>query len=172
MHATIERSQSRAIKSTPDEIHTFNEDPTGTSTLDDAEDRDKDLDHAISTQPTQPRVDQEFLNDILAMVERYKLRERRQRRYGLTHFVGAALTSIGSFVAIWWSPRNYVAFILILLSTFGIMGGTLNGLIGGLFVGWELRALAEFEWEVRTALHLAGGPALDDRALKLKDWYD
>ena len=34
-----------------------------------------------------------------------------------------------------------MAFILMLLSTFGLSAGVIDGLIGGLFVGSELRAL-------------------------------
>jgi sphingomyelin phosphodiesterase 2 len=173
VHATVERSHIMSVKPVKVEAHAvLNDTNAQDPNLEVADFDDKDFDKAISAQPTQGRVGQDFYHDILRMVEKYKLRERRQRRNGLIHFVGTALTSIGCFVAVWWSPRNYVAFILLLLSTFGIMSGTLSGLIGGLFVGTELRALAEFEWEVRNTLYLAGGPALDDRALKLKDWYD
>jgi sphingomyelin phosphodiesterase 2 len=174
VQATVERSHTKPP--TPaagvEARAALNDTDTDDPSLEVAGFDDKDFDRAISAVPTQGRVGQDFYKDILRMVETYKLRERRQRRYGLLHFVGAALTSIGCFVAVWWSPRNFVAFILILLSTFGIMAGTLNGLIGGFFVGTELRALAEFEWEVRNALYLAGGPAVDDRSLALQDWYD
>ena len=173
VHATLQRIFNQPAKPIRIEAHAvLNDTDTLEARLEVADFDDKDFDKAISAQPTRGQVGQDFYKDILRMVEIYKLRERRQRRYGLIHFVGAALTSIGSFVGVWWSPRNFVAFILVVYSTFGIMGGTLNGLIGGLFVGTELRALAEFEWEVRNALYLAGGPALDDRELKLKDWYD
>ena len=128
------------------------------------------LEHAISKVPSKFNIESSFYEQILAMIDKYALRERKQRRYRLLHFVGAAIVSIGCFIAIWWSPRNYVSFLLLILSTFGIMAGTVDGLIGGLFVGSELRALAEFEWEVRNAWQLAGGPRQHDRALK--DWYD
>lgn len=173
VQATVERSQVPAPSLGRVEAHAaLNDKDSRDPSLDVADFEDRDFDKAISAQPTQGQVGQDFYNDILLMVEKYKVRQRRQRRNGLIHFVGSALTSIGCFVAIWWSPKNFVAFILILLSTFGIMSGTLSGLIGGLFVGTELRSLAEFEWEVRNALYLAGGPALDDRALTMKDWYD
>ena len=130
----------------------------------------KDFKSVMSAQSTEFHLEPRFYEDILAMIHTYTLRERKQRRYRLIHFVGSAGVSIGCFVAIWWSPANYVSFILLLVSTFGIMAGTVDGLIGGLFVGSELRALAEFEWEVRNALQLAGGPPLNERSLK--DWYD
>ena len=38
-----------------------------------------------------------------------------------------------------------------LLSTVGFGTGMLDGLIGGLFVGSEMRALKEFEWEIGNA---------------------
>lgn len=128
------------------------------------------LEKAISKHPTKVEVESGFYEQILEMIAQYKLRERSQRRWRLLHFVEAAVISIGTFVAIWWSPRNFVAFILLIVSTFGIMAGTIDGLIGGLFMGSELRALAEFEWEVRNAWQLSGGPEQEE--VPLKDWYD
>ncbi|RMZ82198.1 hypothetical protein DV738_g1736, partial [Chaetothyriales sp. CBS 135597] len=122
------------------------------------------------TVQTQSVLGLSFYDDILKMIHKYTLRERKQRRWRLWHFLASALISIGCFIAVWWSPRNYVAFILILISSLGLMAGTVDGLIGGLFVGSELRALAEFEWEVRNAMQLAGGPRLQEAALR--DWYD
>ena len=131
---------------------------------------EKDLDSVVSNEPTRTTIASSFYEQILAMIEKYTLRERKQRRWRLLHFIGSASFSIGSFVAVWWSTYNYVAFILLLFSTFGIMAGTVDGLIGGLFVGSELRALNEFEWEVRAALHLEGGPVPEEQPLR--DWYD
>lgn len=94
-------------------------------------------------------------DEILAMIEKYNLRERRQRRLRLSHFGAQVLIAIGCFVAIWWSPRNFVAFLLELLSTLGLGAGVIDGLIGGLFVGSEIRALKEFEWEILNAREMA-----------------
>jgi sphingomyelin phosphodiesterase 2 len=93
---------------------------------------------------------------ILAMIAKYTARERKQRRYRLTHFVGQVTIAIGCLVAVWWSPRNFVSFLLMLLSTLGLAAGVIDGLIGGLFVGSELRALKEFEWEISNAKDAAG----------------
>lgn len=93
----------------------------------------------------------ETYDQILAMISKYDKRERGQRRQRLTRFGLSILVSLGSFVAVWWSPHNYVAFILLLVSTLGFGGGVLEGLMGGLFVGSELRALREFEYEIRAA---------------------
>lgn len=94
-------------------------------------------------------------NEILAMIHSYDRRERRQRRLRLSHFVGSVFISVACFIAVWWSPRNFVAFILTLLSTLNLSAGVIQGLIGGLFVGSELRALREFEWEITNARELA-----------------
>ena len=88
---------------------------------------------------------------ILDMISTYDWRERRQRRLRLAHFVAEIGISIGCFVAVWWSPRNYVAFILMIISTLGLGAGILDGIMGGLFVGSELRALREFKHEIRRA---------------------
>lgn len=122
---------------------------------------------AIHPRTTMPR---DFYQDILNMINIYTLRERKQRRWRLGHFVGATAFTIGSWIAIWWSRYNYVAFIILFVSTLLMLSGTVDGLIGGLFVGSELRALSEFEWEVRNALYLAGGPDTQDQAVR--DWYD
>ena len=93
----------------------------------------------------------ETYDEILAMIAKYDARQRKYRRTKLSTFGLSIAVSIGCFIAVWWSPRNYVSFILILLSTLGFGGGILEGLMGGLFVGTELRALKEFEYEVRNA---------------------
>jgi sphingomyelin phosphodiesterase 2 len=129
----------------------------------------KDLERA-TTIPTRPQLTMAFYEDVLEMIRRYTMREREQRRLRLSHFLGSCAVSIGCFVAIWWSPTNYVSFILILLSSLGLMAGTVDGLIGGLFIGSEIRALHEFEWEIRNAIELAGGAANEEKPLK--DWYD
>lgn len=173
VQATVQRSQTHPPTPAKLEAHAaLHDSKSKDPSLEVADFEDEDFDQAISKLPTQSRIGQDFYRDILALIHKYTLRERKQRRYFLLHFVGSALFSIGSFIAIWWSPRNFVAFVLILLSSLGLMAGTVDGLIGGLFVGSELRALAEFEWEVRNELQLAGGPVVEDRSLKLKDWYD
>ncbi|KAG0650755.1 Inositol phosphosphingolipids phospholipase C [Hyphodiscus hymeniophilus] len=95
--------------------------------------------------------------EIIAMIHTYRAREKRQRRLRLGHFVGSLVISIGCLVAVWWSPRNFVAFLLMLLSTLGLSAGVIDGLIGGLFVGSEIRALKEFEWEISNAKAAAAG---------------
>lgn len=88
---------------------------------------------------------------IQGMIDKYDLRERKQRRLRLTHFGIEILVSISCLIAVWWSPRNYVSFILMLLSTLGLSCGVLDGLMGGLFVGSEIRALKEFDYEIQFA---------------------
>ncbi|EXJ89566.1 hypothetical protein A1O3_02633 [Capronia epimyces CBS 606.96] len=169
--ATVERTTKQPTTAARLEVHgALHDSETEEPSLEIAEFEDTDLQKATSSLPTQYHLGQDFHNDILAMIHKYTLRERKQRRYRLLHFVGSALVSIGCFVAVWWSPHNYVSFILILLSSLGLMAGTVDGLIGGLFVGSELRALAEFEWEIRNSLSQTGGPVVEDR--QFRDWYD
>lgn len=171
VQATVTRGKLRVDAAVDIEVHAaLNDTRSQNPSMEVVDIDDKDFDKAISTTPTTFHLGQDFYNDILAMIHTYTLRERKQRRYRLLHFVGSAVVSIGCFVAVWWSPRNFVSFLLILLSSLGLMAGTVDGLIGGLFVGSELRALGEFEWEVRNALQLAGGPVLEDQTLR--DWYD
>ncbi|KAL8797716.1 MAG: hypothetical protein Q9195_000068 [Heterodermia aff. obscurata] len=101
-------------------------------------------------------LDSTIYSQILSMISTYTARERRQRRLRLYHFGGSIVVSIGCFIATWWSPRPFVSFLLMLLSTLGFGAGVVDGLIGGLFVGSELRALKEFQWEVSNARLRAG----------------
>lgn len=96
-------------------------------------------------------------DEILRMISMYRIRERRQRWLRLSHFLVSIVVSIGCLTAVWWSPRPFVSFILMLISTLGFGAGIIDGLIGGLFVGSELRALEEFEWEIQNARKAAGG---------------
>ncbi|KAJ5585518.1 uncharacterized protein N7459_005318 [Penicillium hispanicum] len=94
----------------------------------------------------------ETYDHIVGMIDTYVLRERSQRRWRLAHFFLSVVISIGCMVGVWWvGSRTYIGFILILVSTLNFGAGILDGLIGGLFVSSELRALKEFEWEVRNA---------------------
>lgn len=90
-------------------------------------------------------------DEILGMIRKYEARERKQRRLRLGHFVLEVVLAVGCLVAVWWSPHNYVSFILMFISTFGLSAGVIDGLMGGLFVGSELRALHEFEWDISNA---------------------
>ncbi|KAI9835286.1 MAG: hypothetical protein M1819_002430 [Sarea resinae] len=111
----------------------------------------------------------ETYDEILCMISIYRQREYRQRRLRLGHFVTAVVVSIGCFVAVWWSPHNYVAFILMVVSSLGLAAGVIDGLIGGLFVGSELRCLKEFEWEIENAKRIAAGTAERE---SLKDFME
>lgn len=93
----------------------------------------------------------ETYDEILATTLKYQVRERVQRKLRIGHFFFQLSLSIGCLVGVWWSPRNYVAFLLMLLSSVGLSVGVIDGLMGLLFVGSEMRALKEFEWEMRNA---------------------
>jgi len=91
----------------------------------------------------------EVYDEIMATILKYQVRERIQRKLRIGHFFYQLSFSVGCLIGVWWSPKNYVAFILMLLSTLGFSVGVIDGLMGLLFVGSEIRALKEFEWEVR-----------------------
>ena len=117
-------------------------------------------DKANSGFPTVQHLDADSLsiptyNTILSMIETYTRREHHQRLFRLSNFGISIVVAIGCFTATWWSPRPFVAFLLILLSTLGFGAGVVDGLIGGLFIGSELRALKEFKWEIQNAKDIA-----------------
>ncbi|KAL5118434.1 phospholipase C type enzyme [Pleosporales sp. CAS-2024a] len=93
----------------------------------------------------------ETYDEILATTLSYQDRERVQRTLRIGHFFFQLSLSIGCLIGVWWSRHNYVSFLLMLWSTLGLSLGVIDGLMGFLFVGSEIRALKEFEWEVRNA---------------------
>ncbi|EER23888.1 phospholipase C type enzyme [Coccidioides posadasii str. Silveira] len=111
--------------------------------------------------PTPSTCTSDMYDEIIKMIHIYNLRERFQRRARLGHFLASLGVSMCCLIGVWWSPRAFVSFILCLMSTLSFAAGVIDGLIGGLFVSSELRALREFEWEIRNAKRLALGMGLD-----------
>ncbi|KAL8650367.1 MAG: hypothetical protein Q9226_005178, partial [Calogaya cf. arnoldii] len=89
-------------------------------------------------------------DEILSLISSDKMRAHRQRRLRLFHFIASVIISIICFIAIWWSTQAGISFMLVFISTLNLGGGIVQGLIGGLFEGSELRALNEFEWEMES----------------------
>jgi sphingomyelin phosphodiesterase 2 len=97
--------------------------------------------------------DEEYLpletyDAILRLIDHYIERERQQRRYRLGHLGFGFGMFIACLISVWWSPRNFVSFILMLVSSLALTAGVIDGLIGGLFMSSELRSLKEFRWEM------------------------
>ncbi|KAI1804991.1 DNase I-like protein [Daldinia bambusicola] len=98
-------------------------------------------------------------DEVLGLTRAYAARERAQRRLRILHFSAWALVAAACHVAVWFvgdlSPG--VSFALLALSSLGLLAGAADGLMGLLFFGSELRALGEFEWEIRNAKASASG---------------
>ncbi|KAK1989553.1 endonuclease/Exonuclease/phosphatase [Colletotrichum cereale] len=94
-------------------------------------------------------------DDILFEIRRYARREESQRSWRAMHFFAWLAVSIACLIAVWFSPHNVVAFILMLLSSLGLVAGVVDGLMSLLFFNSELRALKEFEWEITNAREIA-----------------
>jgi len=111
------------------------------------------------TQPTEAPAAKALptatYDQILDMTRKYMDRERTQRKLRIGHFFFQLTFSVGCLIGVWWAPHNYVSFILMLLSSVGLSVGVIDGLMGFLFVGSELRALREFEWEIVSAKNRA-----------------
>ncbi|KAF5125818.1 Inositol phosphosphingolipids phospholipase C [Metarhizium anisopliae] len=90
-------------------------------------------------------------DEILALTKKYASRERQQRYWRGLHFYASVLVWIGCLVAVWFSPRNFVSFLLMLLASLGLATGVIDGLLALLFFSGEIRGLKEFEWEVQNA---------------------
>ncbi|KAJ8105761.1 hypothetical protein OPT61_g9987 [Boeremia exigua] len=89
----------------------------------------------------------ETYEEIIATLVKYMDRQRLQRKLRIGHFYFQLSIWVACMIGVWWSPHNYVSFILMLLSSLGLSVGVIDGLMGLLFGGSEMRALKEFEWE-------------------------
>ena len=107
-----------------------------------------------SAETVSSSLPQSTYQAILDLTATYITRERFQRKARIGHFFISVAVSIGCWIAVWWSPRNFVAFLLMLLSSLGLMAGAVDGLIGFLFVGSEMACLKEFQWEIETLAKL------------------
>jgi len=96
-------------------------------------------------------------DEILSVVHKYDRRERAQIRWRARHFFASVAVLIACLVGVWFNPYNYLSFILILVSSLGLVAGTIDGLLALLFFKSELRALKEFQWEVMNAKNAIGG---------------
>jgi sphingomyelin phosphodiesterase 2 len=93
---------------------------------------------------------------LLSAIDQYTLRERSQRRWRGNHFFLSVFVSIACLVGIWFVDGHaFAAFLLCLVSTLNLAAGVVDGLIALLFMGWEIKALKEFRWEVVNAKEMA-----------------
>ncbi|KAI9824861.1 MAG: phospholipase C type enzyme [Thelocarpon impressellum] len=115
------------------------------------------MSHPASSSPAAPppSLPIETYTSILSLLAAYTQRELLQRKLRLGHFVAQLFITVGCLTGIWYAPHPGVAVSLALVGALGLAAGVMDGLIGGLFVGSELRALREFAWEVTSALHAA-----------------
>ena len=117
---------------------------------------DMSIDEKSTDTPTPPLyLSVGTYNAIQGVTSKYIARERLQRRLRVAHFWVQVAISVVCLISVWWSPRNFVSFLLMLVSTIGLSAGVLDGLIGFLFMSSELRALKEFQWEIDNALEAA-----------------
>lgn len=96
-------------------------------------------------------------DEILALTAKYVARERHQQLWRGRHFVISLVVLVACFVSVWFSPYNWVSFLLVLVSSLSLTAGAVDGLMALLFFKSELRALKEFEWEIRNTKAAMGG---------------
>ncbi|KAL2270891.1 hypothetical protein VTJ83DRAFT_262 [Remersonia thermophila] len=105
-------------------------------------------------------------DSLLALIRARSASEDRQRRWRALHFFASLFITAGCLVGVWFVPGDmpYISFVLVLVSTLNLAAGIVDGLLALLFFRSELRALREFEWEVRNAksVMFGGGGVLDD----------
>ncbi|KAI5820306.1 Endonuclease/exonuclease/phosphatase [Pyronema omphalodes] len=96
-----------------------------------------------------------IIDEIFSVTREYKAREVREKFWRIAHFWASVAVLIALHVAAWWTHYPGVSFLVTLLAWVVAVTGTLDGLIGFIFTGSELRALTEFEEEMKMYRDLA-----------------
>lgn len=105
---------------------------------------------------------------LLSSLRAYVAREADQTRWRTYHFAFWLCITIICYIVVWVVPTHTsnlsgdqvhaINFILLLLSSLGLVAGVLDGLMALLFFrGSEKRALNEFQWELSNARAFALG---------------
>lgn len=127
----------------------------------------------LSSLPTSPSgdisgFDTHDYDALLAGIRRYAAREADQTRWRTYHFVLWFCVTVICYIIVWTIPTHTnkltggqihaINFILLLLSSLGLVAGVLDGLMALLFFrGSEKRALKEYCWELSNARAFALG---------------
>lgn len=147
--------------------HSHSRPPTARINL--AADFDTQLLSSISPTPTDAQLfSPADYSALLTEIKLYKAREGDQVRLRAAHYFFWVFTLFACCIAVWFIPthsstlsqaQNHgVNFVLLLLSSLGLVAGSVDGLMALLFFsGSEKRALKEFEWEVRNAKQISLG---------------
>ncbi|KAM0329935.1 hypothetical protein ACHAQA_004102 [Verticillium albo-atrum] len=111
-----------------------------------------------AAQDSAPLTEAEYAA-LLAEIQTYRVRERAQRRRRAATAFALFAAWIAALVAVWFVPprSRYAAFLLLLAGSLALAAAVVDGLLALLFFPAELRALYEFEWEVRNARAAAAG---------------
>jgi sphingomyelin phosphodiesterase 2 len=98
------------------------------------------ISHDESPLPSPDALPASAYDTILALIKTYRAREESQLTWRARHFFLSVLASIGCLVGVWFTPvgMNYVAFVLMLVSTLGLAAGTVDVLMSLLFFRAEL----------------------------------
>ncbi|KAJ4290703.1 phospholipase C type enzyme [Collariella sp. IMI 366227] len=109
---------------------------------------------------------------ITNLIKQYRTREQGQQAWRGYHFFASVAATIACLVGVWFVPHNYISFILVLVSSLSLTAGTVDGLMSLLFFRSELKALREFEWEVRNSNGALGGKVAEGSGDVEEEWNE
>ncbi|KAK4164226.1 putative neutral sphingomyelinase [Cladorrhinum sp. PSN259] len=142
---------------------TYLQSPTPSS-IRDSKSFDSQLLAFLDLEREQDQLPPSAYDDILGIIHSYVAREESQKKWRGYHFFGSVLATVTCLVGVWWAPKNYVSFILMMVSSLSLVAGTIDGLMSLLFFRAELGQLKEFEWEIMNAkLNATGAAAMSER---------
>ncbi|KAF8545448.1 Endonuclease/exonuclease/phosphatase [Trichophaea hybrida] len=96
-----------------------------------------------------------IIDEIVVVQREYTAQEIDEKRWRIAHFFASLPVLIAIHVVVWWTQHAAIAFMLVFVSWLVAVTGVINGLIGFIFLGSELRALTEFAEEMTLYRQLA-----------------
>lgn len=133
-----------------------------------ATDLDAQLLSSVPLYPSTSPFTTADYDTLLASLASYQAREATQTRYRTLHFLTWVVVTIACYIVVWFIPthsknlttaqNHAINFVLLLIGSLGLVAGCLDGLMSLLFFrGSEMRALKEFEWELKNGRGFAAG---------------
>lgn len=97
--------------------------------------REAQMTDQVGEKPGELYLPVDIISQIFDVQREYTAREVMEKKLRIAHFFASIPVLIGLHVAVWWSPHNGVAFLLMLLGWVVAVTGVMDGLIGFIFTG-------------------------------------
>jgi sphingomyelin phosphodiesterase 2 len=97
--------------------------------------QEAEMSYQIGEKEGEKYLPLDIIDQIFAVHNEYNNREIKEKKWRIAHFFASVVVLILLHVAVWWSPHNGVAFLIMFLGWIVAVTGVMDGLIGFIFTG-------------------------------------